>query len=480
MTRNASETSLQDLLDGSPLDVRYWGCFALISASGLIDFFDFFVIGFIMSRVAPEWHLTYGETATILLAAGVGAITGSFLAGSLCDRYGRKPVYVVGGLICAASAGGIAFTPEGAWEWFAVLRFITGVSLTLVTSAQITMIVERTPTRARTVVAPLSQVGPSAGILASSLLSATLLPTLGWRGLAMFGFLAAVPAVLGWIFMGESIPWLLSSGQQAAALRQVAKRLRRPVSELPLPPKAYRTVKPSGNWVEMLSEGRRCTLIILTWAGVATALYGVYLWGPTILSLTLAITPGQAAGLFIYVSCMSLVGKALFSVLPYWLGRRGAGLLSTGCGVLAVLAAAFAPAGTLLGLPWRLLAFMSGAIFIDGGLANMVPYGAEVFPVRMAARGVGLCQAANGVGKIVGPLSLAFIAGTGNLVAPTATLAAVVPGFCFLAGCVAVAFLAFLLIPIETSGRGLVLTDLDEASTAATQSLSPLAASRNA
>ena len=100
----------------------------------------------------------------------------------------------------------------------------------------------------------------------------------------------------------------------------------------------------------------------------------------------------------------------------------------------------------------------------------------------MAARGVGLCQAANGVGKILGPLSLALIAGTGNLVAPTATLAAVVPGFCFLAGCVGVAFLAFLLIPIETSGRGLILTkaDADQFDAAPSQAPSPATAARNA
>jgi len=48
-------------------------------------------------------------------------------------------------------------------------------------------------------------------------------------------------------------------------------------------------------------------------------------------------------------------------------------------------------------------------------------------------RASGLGQAANEVGKILGPLSLAVIAGTSNVLKPAATGAAVFPTFMFLA-----------------------------------------------
>jgi hypothetical protein len=51
----------------------------------------------------------------------------------------------------------------------------------------------------------------------------------------------------------------------------------------------------------------------------------------------------------------------------------------------------------------------------------------------MGARASGLGQAANGGGKILGPLSLALIAGTANVVAPQATMDAVLPAFNILA-----------------------------------------------
>jgi MFS transporter, putative metabolite:H+ symporter len=90
---------------------------------------------------------------------------------------------------------------------------------------------------------------------------------------------------------------------------------------------------------------------------------------------------------------------------------------------------------------------------------NLAAYTAEIFPVQLAARAVGLGQTANGAGKIADPLSLALIAGTDNLVAPQATADAVMPAFFFLAACGFAVALAFTLVPIETHGKPLRLGD---------------------
>jgi putative MFS transporter len=71
----------------------------------------------------------------------------------------------------------------------------------------------------------------------------------------------------------------------------------------------------------------------------------------------------------------------------------------------------------------------------------------------MWARASGLGQAANGGGKIVGPLSLALIAGTNNVVATQATMDAVFPAFIFLAVCGLATGLAFTFLVPETHGR---------------------------
>ena len=75
----------------------------------------------------------------------------------------------------------------------------------------------------------------------------------------------------------------------------------------------------------------------------------------------------------------------------------------------------------------------------------------------MGARSSGLGQTANGVGKILGPFSLALIAGTSNIVSPKATVAAVFPAFLFLAFCMLLVGLSFLLLGVETHGRAIKL-----------------------
>jgi putative MFS transporter len=112
---------------------------------------------------------------------------------------------------------------------------------------------------------------------------------------------------------------------------------------------------------------------------------------------------------------------------------------------------------TILGWPAFVVLLIPAALFFDGGFSNIAPYSAEIFPVRLSARGVGLAQAANGVGKIAGPLCLALIAGTSNLISPKATMDAVTPAFLFLAACGLAIGLAFSLLGVETHGKPLAL-----------------------
>ena len=68
-------------------------------------------------------------------------------------------------------------------------------------------------------------------------------------------------------------------------------------------------------------------------------------------------------------------------------------------------------------------------LFMQGGFCNLAPCPVDVFGVRLGARAAGLSQASNGFGKIMGPMSLAVFAGTGNLLTPHATEAATLPAF---------------------------------------------------
>lgn len=193
------ETKGEDLVtlyDEAPLNARYWVSMALAVTTSIFDFFDFFIVGFLVAVLAPQWHLTFGQTSVMLLSAGVGAIVGSLAWGALADHFGRKTLMVAGVVLCALGAGSISIIPDGAWILFACLRFFVGFGVGAVAAVALPLIVEYTPTRHRTILTSVTVIPVSLGILAASLTAATLLQLIGWRGLAALGFLPLAPAIL--------------------------------------------------------------------------------------------------------------------------------------------------------------------------------------------------------------------------------------------------------------------------------------------
>jgi len=104
---------------------------------------------------------------------------------------------------------------------------------------------------------------------------------------------------------------------------------------------------------------------------------------------------------------------------------------------------------------WSVFALLvtSGAAFYSGLFSNISPYVNEVFPVSLGGRAVGLAQASNGIGKILGPVCLALIAGSSDVVSPKATADAVAPAFLFLAACELAALIAILAFRREPHGK---------------------------
>jgi len=451
---NAVPRTLHQAVDQAPLNGTYWLQFWVLALCTIVDFFDYFIAGFLVSVVAPLWQMTFGQSAVVLMAAGVGGMVGSLLGGYLADQYGRKRVIVSCAILCGISAGLVAFLPERAWELFAVLRFLTGVFISCVYAATVAMVTEMTPTRHRTVVASLNFVAPSAGILVATLSSATLLHWLGWRGVAA---LAALPALIGLVcvfLLNESILWLISKGRDAEASRIAERRLGISVDGLSIERPAAHQL--GGSYAELLKHHTgRAALIFFVWFGIASAVYGVYAWGPTIVSMARGISTQEAARLFLWVSIAAVAGKITFSLLSRWLGRRPTGLITGTMGVILLVIAAATHSVELLGFPAFLLFIAIGEFFTEGGAAQISPYSAELFPVRLAGRGAGIGQFGNGVGKIIGPLGLAIAAGTSNIVAPKATADAILPGLLFLAACLMTTVLAYVFLGVETRDQQL-------------------------
>ena len=426
----------------------------------MLEFFDFLVVGFLVAVLGPEWHLTYGQSAMILYSGGVGAIAGAIIWGALADAWGRKTQLVLGTFICGIGAGAIGFVPQGGWELFAVLRFVVGFGLTAAVTPCLTIVVEQAPTRWRTSLSSFYVVFATAGTLVASATSATLLHALGWRGVAMLGALTIPVGLAIAVFVPESVRWLTAKGRFAEARTLVAQRLGLRLEQVPLP-SLPPVAQPSGRLSELYSSPRRFWETVIIWGGSSTAAYGVYLWGPTIVALLLHIPVQHAAAYFVFVAGAGVVGKVLVTFISPLMGRRLCGVVFGFGAAVALVAAAYFNQVFVGGVPLLVVLLCCSTFGIDGGFSNLAPYTVELFGVRMGARSSGLGQAANGVGKILGPLSLALIAGTGNLVSPKATADAVFPAFLFLAFGMLLVGLSFAVLGVETHGRAMMVDDVE-------------------
>src|SRR5579864_7494902 len=88
-------SAAQDWIAGieqSGLTARYYWTVGLMVAQEMFEFYDFFLVGYLVSQLAPGWHLTYGQSAVMLLSSGVGAIVGSLVGGQIADIIGRKTI----------------------------------------------------------------------------------------------------------------------------------------------------------------------------------------------------------------------------------------------------------------------------------------------------------------------------------------------------------------------------------------------------
>ena len=79
-------------LEKAQLTANHYKLIIAAVLGDMLEFFDYFIIGFVLAFIVVPWHLSFGATAIVLLSAGVGSLVGSFFFGWLADRIGRMPV----------------------------------------------------------------------------------------------------------------------------------------------------------------------------------------------------------------------------------------------------------------------------------------------------------------------------------------------------------------------------------------------------
>ena len=430
--------------------------FAAVLGDGL-EFFDYFVIGFVLAFIVGPWKLTYGESAVILLSSGIGAIIGAYVWGWVADRIGRRKVFIATVLNFALATGILALTPENGWLFLTIFRFFVGFGVGGLYCVDLPLVQEFMPTSKRGRIGGIVTAAIPLGTLLGALLGGYLAPVVGWRGLFAVGLLPAALTLLIRAWVPESPRWLMRMGRPEEARQSLAWALQIDPKDIKLPTLAVEPQKAA--WTELFRHPRSLIVSWLGNLGTQTGIYGLTLWAPTLFVQILGVTPPQASRLMICVTLSGFVGRISFSYLSDAIGRRASGgLLGFGAAVMLVLTAylhdAFIGTASLFWLLTIVTYF-----FADGGFAIVGPYAAEVWPAGLRTSGMGSAYGFGGFGKIIGPLGLALIVGSSNVVTPEASMAMIGPAFLYLAGWYLLAGIVYYVVGIETKGRSIEQID---------------------
>ena len=211
------------------LTANQWKIAGAATLGDMLDFFDFFLIGFVLAFVVKEWQLTYGQSGAILLASGVSAPFGSLLYGLMADKIGRRTALITAVLNVSLATGAMALTPEGGWIYLVICRFFVGFGVTGLYSVDITLMQEFSPAHKRGWFTGITTTMLPAGQLLAALLGAFAAPYIGWRGMVAVGLLPALLCLYIRAFVPESPHWCCA----AAGLKRLGGRLAGPCRWIP-------------------------------------------------------------------------------------------------------------------------------------------------------------------------------------------------------------------------------------------------------
>src|SRR5580658_10684315 len=135
-----------DLLDQQQkLTMNQWKIAIAATLGDMLDFFDFFLIGFVLAFIVKDWQLTYGQSGMILLASGISAPFGSLFYGWLADKIGRRKVMILTVLNFSVATGAMALTPSQGWLFLSICRFFVGMGVTGLYTVDIAIVQEFVP-----------------------------------------------------------------------------------------------------------------------------------------------------------------------------------------------------------------------------------------------------------------------------------------------------------------------------------------------
>jgi SHS family lactate transporter-like MFS transporter len=169
------------------------------------DAFDFFILTYVVTQVARDFHRSIADIALTLAASLIMRPVGALLFGLMADRYGRRLPLMLDIVFYSVMEVFSGLAPN--YRVFLILRLLYGIGMGGAWGVGASLAMESVPAKWRGIFSGILQEGYALGNLLAAVAYWTVFPRWGWR--PMF-FLGVVPALLTVIILSrveESDAW---------------------------------------------------------------------------------------------------------------------------------------------------------------------------------------------------------------------------------------------------------------------------------
>ncbi len=185
-----------------------------------LDAFDFFVLVFLVDRLASQFGVAKTDIVWTLTATLAMRPVGAVLFGVLADRYGRRRPLMANVVFFSLVELLCGFAPN--YSVFLGLRVLYGIGMGGEWGVGASLAMESAPRRWRGILSGVLQSGYSIGYLLAAVAARFVLPAWGWR--AMF-WVGGAPALLAFYIrlrVRESPAWKQHRAPTVGAIVQTA------------------------------------------------------------------------------------------------------------------------------------------------------------------------------------------------------------------------------------------------------------------
>jgi putative MFS transporter len=399
-----------------------WYYIRLILLTGIgwamdsMETFVFIYCGRLISKDIPQ---SPHQASFLGGAVFVGSFIGSFLFGSLSDKYGRRPMFMMTLVIFLFGLGlcGAAWSVTS----ITVFRILSGIGLGGELPVASTLVQELSPKKTRGRIIVLLESFWSIGCMIAVWLAFGVAPEIGWRETF---YLCCIPVVYSAVIrfsIPESPKWLASVGRYEEAIA-IVEQIERFHGLEPFDEKAdLENVEVYSHTAPALPDSHiariallfrqpfqvRTTVLWTLWFGISMSYYAIFIYLPQLIALE-GYNINESWRSLMVITFFQLPGYLTASALVEIWGRKQTLVVFLTGSFVASIAFGYVPAHkTEVMVTGSFLSF-----FLLGAWGCVYAYTPENYPTAIRGMGAAYPSGFSRIGAFSGPYLCAEMFGS--------------------------------------------------------------------